>query len=285
MNIGWFSTGRDEAARQLLQAVWENIEAGKIQGKIEFVFSNREQGEAKESDMFFDLVRHYDIPLVCFSHRKFNERLLRSARNDKKEDWRIKYDREVDKRIEKFAPDICVLAGYMLIIGEELCHNYNMINLHPSVPGGPIGSWQEVMWTLIERKAEKAGAMMHLVSSELDRGPVVSYCTFPIRGEPFDRYWQEIKGHPVSDIKKRQGEDNRLFQLIREHELIREFPLIILTLQALSRGEISIKDGRVINARGEPSEGYDLSARIDQAVEEKIAEPVPSISEESHSSQ
>jgi len=285
MNIGWFSSGRDEAARQLLQVVWQDIEAGEIQGKISFVFSNRELGEAKESDMFFDLVQRYDIPLICFSYRKFKEGLPRSARNDKKENWRIKYDREVDRRIEKFAPAICVLAGYMLIIGAELCQKYNMLNLHPAPPGGPTGSWQEVIRKLIESNAEEAGAMIHLVTPELDKGPPVTYCIFPIKGKPFDRYWDEIKGHPVSDIKKRQGENNRLFQLIREHELVREFPLIILTLQALSRGEISITGGKVISAQGEPIEGYDLSAKIDQAVEEKIAEPVPSISEESRSSQ
>ena len=56
LNIGWFSTGRDEAARQLLQAVQESIQAGEIEGKINFVFSNRERGEARESDLFFDLV-------------------------------------------------------------------------------------------------------------------------------------------------------------------------------------------------------------------------------------
>ena len=61
-----------------------------------------------------------------------------------------------------------------------------------------------------------------------------------------------------------------LFQLIREHELVREFPLIILTLQALSRGEISIKHGKVVNAQGESIKGYDLSVKIDRVVEGKI---------------
>jgi len=256
LNIGWFSTGRDEAASQLLQAVWISIEAGKIQGKISFVFSNRESGEAKESDTFFELVQRYNIPLICFSHRKFKERLLHSAHNDKKEDWRIKYDREVHKRIEEFTPDICVLAGYMLIVGEELCQKYNMINLHPAPPGGPIGSWEEVIRTLVREKAHEAGAMMHLVSPELDRGPVVSYCIFSIKDKQFDIYWQK-------------DDREMLFQLIRQRELVREFPLIILTLQALSLGEISIRAGRVINAQGKSIEGYNLSTKINQAVEQR----------------
>jgi len=250
LNIGWFSTGRDEAARQLLQAVQDKSHRGDIDGKISFVFSNREPDEAKESDLFFELVRSYNIPLVCLSHKKFKT-------SGEEKEWRIKYDKEVNKKIEPFTPDLCVLAGYMLIVSKELCQKYDMINLHPAPPGGPTGSWQEVIWTLIQNKAETAGAMMHLVTPELDRGPAVSYCLFSIKGEPFAEYW-------------RKDDKNMLFQLIRQHELDREFPLIILTLQSLSRGEVSIKDGRAIDAQGKPIKGYDLSAKIDRAVEGRL---------------
>jgi phosphoribosylglycinamide formyltransferase-1 len=284
LNIGWFSTGRDEAARQLLQTVQESIQAAEIEGKISFVCSNREPGEARESDYFFDLVRSYDIPLVCFSHRKFRSRLLRSARNDKmgpsntrmsghtdkrepgdgttsrqtQESWRLKYDREVSKRIESFAPDVCVLAGYMFIIGEELCLKYNMINLHPAFPGGPTGTWQEVMWTLIGSNANKAGAMMHLVTPELDRGPAVSYCVFPIKGKPFDLHWK-------------RNDKEGLFRLIRQHELARELPLIVSTLKAFSEGRIRIRDGKIVDAQGNSIDGYDLSETIDQTVKGETA--------------
>ena len=263
LNIGWFSTGRDKAARQLLQAVQDKSQRGDIDGKISFVFSNREPGEAMESDVFFELVRSYDIPLVYFSHRKF-----KASREET--DWRIKYDREVNKRIEPFAPDLCVLAGYMLITSEELCQKYNMINLHPALPGGPTGTWQEVIWQLIDSQVEQTGVMIHLVTPELDKGPPVSYCTFPIRGKPFDKYWKEIRGQPVEEIKKKEGENNRLFRLIRQHELVREFPLIISTLQALSQGEVGIKDGKVIDARGKSISGYNLSGKVDEEVRKNL---------------
>ena len=256
MKIGWFSTGRDEAASQLLQVAQESIAAGEIQGGISFVFSNREPGESRESDNFFALVRHYDIPLISFSHRKFKNAIQGTAKQSQ-QDWRLKYDREVDKRIKPFSPDICFLAGYMLIVGRELCRKYNMINLHPAPPGGPAGSWQEVIWTLIRNKAGEAGAMIHLVTPQLDRGPVVSYCLFPIQGSPFDQYWQK-------------NEPEKLFQLIREHELAREFPLIVSTLKALSIREISVREGKITNAQGKIIEGYDLSAKIDQVVSREI---------------
>jgi folate-dependent phosphoribosylglycinamide formyltransferase PurN len=146
----------------------------------------------------------------------------------------------------------------MLIVSPELCLKYNMLNLHPAPPGGPAGSWQEVIWTLIKNKADTAGAMMHLATPELDKGPIITYCLFTITGKPFAKYWQ-------------MDDKDMLFQLIRKHELAREFPLITLTLQSLSRGEVSIKDRKVVDAQGKTIEGYDLSARIDLAVEGKIA--------------
>jgi phosphoribosylglycinamide formyltransferase 1 len=256
LNIGWFSTGRDEAARQLLQAVQDKIRSSDINGEISFVFSNREPSEAKESDRFFELVRSYSIPLVCLSHKKFKTAKEEEDLDIKKE-WRIKYDREVNKKIEPFAPDLCVLAGYMLIVSEELCQKYDMINLHPAPPGGPTGSWQEVIWALIQNKSDTAGAMMHLVTPELDRGPVVSYCLFSIKGEPFAEYW-------------RKDDKNMLFRLIRQHELAREFPLITLTLKSLSRGEVGIKDRRVINAQGKLIRGYNLSGKVDEEVKKNL---------------
>jgi hypothetical protein len=54
--IGWFSTGGDEAVRDLLRAVWRGIKEGEIKAGITLMFSNREPGETAESDAFFELV-------------------------------------------------------------------------------------------------------------------------------------------------------------------------------------------------------------------------------------
>ena len=104
---------------------------------------------------------------------------------------------------------------------------------------------------------------MHLVTPELDKGPPVTYCSFPIRGRPFDSYWQEIEGHSVAEIKARQGEDNPLFKLIRQHGLAREFPLIVATIKAFSEGRVRIEDGEVVSASGEALKGYDLTEEIE----------------------
>ena len=266
--LGWFSTGRDKAARDLLQAVNSSIKLGEIEAEIAFVFSNREPGETQESDLFLKLVEDYRIPLICFSYRKFEVKKEASTTGQAGALplWRLDYDREVMNRLQDFLPDLCVLAGYMLIVGEEMCHRYNMINLHPAAPGGPQGTWQEVIWQLIENDAQETGVMMHLVTPELDKGPPVTYCTFPIRGEPFDRYWEQTKEHPLEEIKKSQGENNRLFRLIRSHGLAREFPLIISTLKAFSQGKVKIMAGKVVDADGTPINGYNLTDEINEKV-------------------
>ena len=267
LTIGWFSTGRDEAARQLLQVVYQKINNGEIEGNIVFVFSNREPGEAKESDLFFELVQGYRIPLICFSSNKFKDLQDIRGKTDGETlpKWRLEYDREVMKRLNGFNPDLCVLAGYMLIVGEEMCRRYDMINLHPATPEGPKGSWQEVIWALIENKAVESGVMMHLVTPELDRGPVITYCTYPIRGEPFDKYWREADGRPIAEMKREQGEGSALFKLIRQHGLMREFPLIVSTLKAFGQGEVKIESGRVFSCQGKPISGYDLSDEVNKA--------------------
>jgi phosphoribosylglycinamide formyltransferase-1 len=271
LTIGWFSTGRDEAARQLLQVVYQKTQSSEIEGEIAFVFSNREPGESEQSDLFFELVHGYHIPLICSSSKKFEaaQDIKYKAKGEKLPKWRLEYDKEVMKRLQSFSPDLCVLAGYMLIVGKEMCYKYNMINLHPAAPSGPKGSWQEVIWALIESNATKSGVMMHLVTPELDRGPVITYCTFPIIGKPFDKYWQEVGKRPVAELKKDEGENNTLFQLIRQHGLAREFPLIVSTLRAFSRGEIRIEAGKIFDRYGKPVTGYDLTEEVDKAIELK----------------
>ena len=143
--MGWFSTGRDEAARELLQRVYENISNGVIPGRIGYVFCNRRPGEALESDRFIELVKALDLEVSFLSSSAFDPHL----RSDSLEIWRAKYHEEVMNRVQRYGAEVIVLAGYMLIVSPEMCRRYTIINLHPAQPGGPKGTWQEVIWQLI----------------------------------------------------------------------------------------------------------------------------------------
>jgi folate-dependent phosphoribosylglycinamide formyltransferase PurN len=242
--------------------MYDSISNGEIKARIDFVFCNRERGQASETDLFLDLVESCSIPLVCFSSRKF-----RADRGvDTPGDWRLEYDRQVMERLTGFNPDINVLAGYMLIVGAEMCQRYDMINLHPAVPGGPKGTWREVIWKLIETGASETGVMMHLATPELDEGPPVTYCEFSIRGGSFDRYWEEIKGLSIDEVIAQQSGDNPLFKLIRSEGVKRELPLIVATVKAFSEGRIRIDNGRVLDSSGQTIEAYSLTREIEETI-------------------
>jgi phosphoribosylglycinamide formyltransferase-1 len=247
--FGWFSTGRDLAARQLLQGAWERMTEGFISGEISFVFCDREGGETEQSDLFLDLVEGFGLETITFSSRRFRPEL----RKEDLAQWRIEYHQEVMERIAPYEHDLIVLAGYMLILSPEMCRRYPMINLHPALPKGPTGAWEEVIEKLIRERAETTGAMMHLVTPELDRGPVVAYYSFPIQGGNFDYLWGE-------------GSVGRgpLFWLIRQEGVRREIPLIVLTLKALAEGRIQIKDGKVLDSRGKEMQGLSLTQEVEE---------------------
>ncbi|HTY81222.1 MAG TPA: formyltransferase family protein [Dehalococcoidales bacterium] len=271
--IGWFSTGRGEGSKALLKTAWEAIKSGELNADIEFVYCTRERGETEPTDAYLDMVQSYSIPLVSFSYQKY--RAIRGMPNPDLSQplpqWRIDYDNEVIKRLKKFHPDLCYLAGFMIVTSAVMCDKYEILNLHPAAPGGPAGTWQQVIWKLIETKAEMQGVKMHLAIPELDMGPTATYCLFPIRGSAFDKLWDEIKGKSIEDIKNKESVENALFKKIREHGAARELPLTVETLKVFSEGRVRItKDRQVVDAAGHIIPGYDLTEKIDDKVKDLL---------------
>jgi phosphoribosylglycinamide formyltransferase-1 len=271
--IGWFSTGRGAGSRGLLKTTQDSITSGELDAEIEFVFCSRDYGETDATDQYLDMVKGYGIPLVCFSYQMY--KAVRDMPNPDPAQplpqWRLDYDREVMNRLAGFNPDLCVLAGFMLITGPEMCEKYDIINLHPAAPDGPAGTWQQVIWKLIGDGADTQGVKMHVAIPELDMGPTATYCTFPIRGKAFDRYWEEIKGKSVEEIRAERGVENPLFKTIRQHGAVRELPLTVATVRAFSQGRVKItKDREVVDAAGRVIGGYDLTEEIDEMVKGRL---------------
>ena len=263
--IGWFSSGRGGGSRALLTTTMDSIQSGSIKAEVSFVFCNREPGQSEETDKFHQLVKSYNIPLTYYSSRKFEPDL----RKHNMEQWRDAYDTKVIEFLDGYEADLCVLAGYMLVTGNKMCRKYKQLNLHPAIPGGPKGTWKEVIWQLIGEGATETGAMMHLATPELDEGPPVTYYKFSIRGQLFDEYWDEIMGKSVDEIRATSGEENDLFKAIRKYGLIREYPLIVTTIKAFSEGRVRIENGSVVDSGGRIMKAYDLSKEIDEGLKEK----------------
>jgi folate-dependent phosphoribosylglycinamide formyltransferase PurN len=235
LRLGWFSTGRGEGSRGLLLAALDAIDRGGLDARLEFVFCNRENGQAEGSDQFLALVRARGIPLVAFSSQRFRKEHGGRPWAELRED----YDRAAIELLRPYQPDVSVNAGYMLI-APVLCRVHRMINLHPALPGGPAGTWQQVIWELIARRASQSGAMVHVVTEELDAGPVISFCRFPVRGAGLDQLWVEAEARPVAELKEAPGEGLPLFKAIRQAGIMRERPLLVHTLVAIAEGRLSV---------------------------------------------
>ncbi len=252
MLIGWFSTGRDEEARRLLEEVLRERKRG-LKIDIAFVFCNRKRGESSFTDRFLDYAELQGLKTITFSSKEFMPELRTSNR----ELWREEYHKEVWKLIKDYNVEFSFLAGYMLIAGRALIEHYRMLNLHPAIPGGPKGSWQEVMWELIRTGAYYAGAQIHLVTPELDEGPAVTYCKFSIKTPEYEPLWQRLEEDlsimSFGELQRRYREEYPLFKKIREEEFLREIPLIIMTLKMLSEKGFHIEKG-----------GIDLSEEVNR---------------------
>jgi phosphoribosylglycinamide formyltransferase-1 len=256
----------------LLNAMVKAIKEGEAPAELSFVVCSREQGEAEGSDRYIKQVQDYGIPLISISSKKFMPELRREGKTDTEamRKWRIAYDREIMKRLEGRKANIMVLAGYMLIVGEEICEQYDMINLHPAAPGGPAGTWQEVIWLLIHKRVQESGNMMHLVTRELDKGPPISYCTFPIRGAGFDPLWAEmekkLRVKMLAEIVKKEGEQNPLFAKIRQEGAKREIPLVVQTVKAFAEGRIRLENKKIIAEGKVLDKPYCLNKEIEVAI-------------------
>ncbi len=287
LRIGWFSTGRDPAARNLLKTVYDDIVANKVPASVDWIFCHRETGDApadeeyRQREMFFDLAASLDIPVATRSHVKFMQELRKRGLEESAsaaeaspalEEWRNLYGQEVMGVVELLPPvDIVIMAGYMLIIGDPELAGLDMVNIHPALPWGPKGTWQEVIHRLIAEEASEQGIMVHLVTKTLDRGPVISYCRFQIRGEGWDELWDQWKRDITPEASRESRESHPLFTKIRLEGEVRELPLLRGAIRELACGNITVADKRIYARGNLQEEGVDLTPFIEEMVSHEKA--------------
>jgi len=284
MKIGIFSTFIEPAALELVRTVQNAVKTGEIPNtEVAFIFSNREQGESAQTNYILEQLSQSPIPLITLSAKKFNSRMRSQAKIEEEKgnfspmkEWRNRFGEEVLKRLPP--TDIDLLLGDMYIWGGNMCRERNGINLHPALPNGPKGEWYNVIWDLIQNRASETGVMIHRVIPELDRGPAITYCSFPIREYQFDILWNQLPQDPDKSEKViQQGRAEKektqypLHEKIRKYELAREFPLIIQTTRAFAEGAIRIKGQILVDHEDKPIEGgYNLTKQIDEIVKPQL---------------
>ena len=248
MRIGWMSTGRDQAACNLLADVVARARRDGVSLDIAAAFCDRDIGEAPESDAFLSLAGGLGIRTITLSSAASWHAAKTTGVS--REVWRDAYHEQVTELLRPLGLSVLVMAGYMLIASADMCREHALLNLHPALPGGPTGTWQEVIWELLDREATETGAMMHLATEELDRGPVIAFFRFPITGGAWEPLWDQFRAkrsaRGLTAIMAEEGEREPLFAEVRRWGEVRESPLLYQTLCQFSSGKLRAEGDSVL---------------------------------------
>lgn len=136
-----------------LQAIIDSIEAKKLPAQIVAVISNKPEA--------YGIVRakNAGIPAEVLSHTNFSDRNL--------------YDSALKDLIDKYNPDLVVLAGFMRILSPDFVEHYlhRMLNIHPSLL--PKYKGLNTHQRVLDAGEKEHGCSVHFVTPELDDGPVI----------------------------------------------------------------------------------------------------------------
>ncbi|NRD73900.1 phosphoribosylglycinamide formyltransferase [Shewanella sp. VB17] len=97
-----------------------------------------------------------------------------------KDETRVEYDARLKLAIDKYQPDLIVLAGFMRILSDELVQGFEgkMINIHPSLL--PKYTGLHTHQRAIDANDTVHGVSVHFVTPELDSGPVILQAKVPV---------------------------------------------------------------------------------------------------------
>ena len=264
LRIGWFTTARGPGSRRMFEHVDGAIRAGDLDAEFAFVFSNRERGETETTDAFFDRVEGAGISLVTCSSVAYRRSVggARSRPGEPLPEWRLAYDRRVAEALAGHPFDLGVLAGYMLILERELVVRHPLLNLHPALPDGPAGVWQDVIRQLIREGAAESGVMVHLAIPEVDAGPPVAYCRYPLRDAELEARREALPA-PPGDLDDTALEATPLFTAIRARGFEREAPLLTAAIAEFASGTLRVEGERVVDAEGLSSPPSDVTMQVE----------------------
>lgn len=93
---------------------------------------------------------------------------------------RERFDAALAEAVDRFDPDLVVLAGFMRILTAGFVRRYRgrLVNIHPSLL--PDFPGLDTHARAIAAGAEVHGATVHFVTEELDGGPIIAQARVPV---------------------------------------------------------------------------------------------------------
>lgn len=202
LRLAVLASGRGSNLRAVLRA----IDAGVLDARVAAVFSDKARAGA------LDIARAAGVPAHAFDPKAHPHRLA--------------FDEAVFSAVDAVQPDLIVMAGYMRLVSDAAVTPRlgRMLNIHPSLLPAFKGLHTHAQALAVGVAVH--GASVHVVTPELDGGPVVAQARVPV-----------IDGDSVDTLSARV--------------LAREHPLLVATLQAFAQGRVAWRGGAV-HAGGTP---------------------------------
>ena len=146
-----------------LQALIEATRDGRLDATIAVVISNRADAAGLER------ARRAGIKALCLDHRA--------------SPTRDEHDRAVARELRARDVGLVCLAGYMRLIGTPLLEAFPnaILNIHPSLL--PAFPGVDAPRQALEHGVTVTGVTVHLVTAELDNGPIVIQRTVQVMGD------------------------------------------------------------------------------------------------------
>ena len=194
-----------------LQAIIDAVENGTITNtELVGVISNNKNAYA------LTRAGNHKIPACCVSPKDFENR--------------ADFNKALLDKINEMNPDLIVLAGFLVVIPQEMIRQYRnrIINIHPSLIPSFCGTGfygLKVHEAALARGVKVVGATVHFVDEGTDTGPIILQKAVEVE-----------EGDDPSTLQKRVMEQAEWIILPKAVDLI-------------ANGKVSVIDGKVTIAK------------------------------------
>ncbi|MDC1021173.1 phosphoribosylglycinamide formyltransferase [Candidatus Marinimicrobia bacterium] len=133
----------------------EAILSGKLDASIEIIITNN------RSALILDKAKKYGVDFSIIEHK--NRR-------------REEFDQQISNKLLEKEVDLVLLVGFMRILSTPFIKKWNkkILNVHPSLlPKYAGGMNKDVHEAVLKNKDKETGCTIHLVTSEVDKGPIL----------------------------------------------------------------------------------------------------------------
>jgi len=158
-NVGVLISGRGSNLQALIDAITD----GSLNAQIAIVISNKADAAG------LDRAGAAGIDTLVLDHRSFASR--------------DEYDAAIASEFRSRGVSLVCLAGFMRLIGPRLLDQFPqaILNIHPSLL--PAFPGVDAQRQALDHGVKISGATVHLVTGELDGGPIVVQAAVPVRDD------------------------------------------------------------------------------------------------------